>query len=70
MMAFNTECYYAERRLCRMSFMLSVTNMPFMLSVIMLNVIMLSVVNLNVVAPHAGLSKNRHTDLAFCEISK
>jgi len=65
MMAFNTECYYAERRLCRMSFMLSVTNMPFMLSVIMLGV-----VNQNVVAPHAGLSKIRHTDLAFCEISK
>jgi hypothetical protein len=34
-----------------MSFMLSVTKRPFMLSVIMLNVVMLSVVMLNVVAP-------------------
>jgi hypothetical protein len=31
--------------------MLSVTNKPFMLSVIMLNVVMLSVIILNVVAP-------------------
>ncbi len=32
-----------------MSFMLSVTNKPFMLSVIMLNVVMLSVIMLNVI---------------------
>ncbi len=34
-----------------MSIMLSVTNMPFMLSVAVLNVFMLSVVMLNVEAP-------------------
>jgi hypothetical protein len=42
---------YAERHLCYMSFMPSVTNRPFMLSVIMLNVIMLSVIMLSVIVP-------------------
>jgi hypothetical protein len=32
------------RRLCRVSFMLGVTDKPFMLSIIMLNAVMLSVV--------------------------
>jgi hypothetical protein len=43
------ECCYADCRLCLVSFMLSVTNKPFMLRVVMLNVIMLSVVMLNVI---------------------
>ncbi len=47
---------YAECHLCLVSFMLSVTNKPFMLSVIMLNAIMLSVVMLNVVAPRPELT--------------
>ena len=46
---------YAECYLCLFSFMLSVTNKPIMLSVIILNVVMLnaimSVFMLNVVAP-------------------
>jgi hypothetical protein len=41
-------------QLISMSFMLSVTNKPFMLSVTMLNVVMLSAVMLNVVAPLSG----------------
>jgi hypothetical protein len=42
---------YAGCHLCWISFMLSVTNGPFMLSVNMLYVIMLCVVMLNVLAP-------------------
>jgi len=38
-MALDTECFYAEHQLCRMSFMLSVTNKLFMPSVIVLNVV-------------------------------
>ncbi len=41
---------YAECHLCQMPFMLSVTNKPIMLSVIMLNAIIL-----NVVAPYVWL---------------
>ncbi len=48
--AVDTECFYAECQLCWMSFMLSVTNKSFMLSIIMLKVIILNVM-LNVVAP-------------------
>ncbi len=40
---------YAECHLCCMSFMLSITNKPFVLSVVMLDVVMLNVVMLNVV---------------------
>jgi hypothetical protein len=42
-----------------MSFMLSVTNKPFTLSVVMLNVLMQSVVMLRVVAPVGQTSANR-----------
>ncbi len=35
--AFYIVCYYAECHLCCMSFMLSVTNKPFMLNAIMLS---------------------------------
>jgi hypothetical protein len=49
-MAFDTEGCYAECHLYPMSFVLSVSNKPFILSVIKLNVVMLSVVILNVVA--------------------
>jgi hypothetical protein len=43
-------CYYAERRLRLVSFLLSVanTNKPFMMSVVMLYVIMASLIMLNV----------------------
>ncbi len=37
------ECCYAECHFCSVSFMPSVTNKPFILSVIMLSVVMLSV---------------------------
>ncbi len=40
---------YAECHLCYVSIMLSVTNKPIMLSVILLPVVMLSVIMLNVV---------------------
>jgi hypothetical protein len=40
--------------------MLSVTNKPFMQSVVMLNVVMLSVVMLNVVAPNPGSMESRY----------
>jgi hypothetical protein len=50
---------YTERHLCQMSFMLSVTIKPFMLSVIMLNVIMLNVIMLvillNLMAPFLNM---------------
>jgi hypothetical protein len=47
---------YAECHLCRVSFMVSVTYKPHLLSVVMLNVVMLTVimlttVKLNVMAP-------------------
>jgi hypothetical protein len=58
----STMCCYAESLACSLSFMLSVTNKPFILSVVMLNVfilsvamlnvIKLSVVIMNVIAPH------------------
>ncbi len=38
-MALNAECCYAEGCLCWVSLMMSVANMPIMLSVIMLNVV-------------------------------
>jgi hypothetical protein len=41
-MEFGTEYCYAECHLCCMSFMLSVTNKPFMLNVVMPSVIMLN----------------------------
>jgi hypothetical protein len=43
------KCYYAERHLCRASFIHNVTKQAFLLSVIMLNAILLSVAMLNVV---------------------
>ncbi len=49
-----------------MSFMLSVTSKPFMLSVIMLNVIMLSVVMVNVVSPSPGASESFLFFVADC----
>jgi hypothetical protein len=55
MKTFNTECLYAESRLCRVTnkaIMLSVIMLGvIMLSVILLSVIMLSVVMLNVITP-------------------
>ncbi len=45
--ALYAECHYGECHLCLMSFMISVTNKQFMLSVIMLIVIMLNVVALH-----------------------
>jgi hypothetical protein len=50
-MALDLDCFYAECHLSRMLFMPSVTNRPFILSVIVLNVFMLSVIMLNVVVP-------------------
>ncbi len=47
----NTESCYAGFHLCCLLFVLSVTNKPFPLSVVMLNVIMTSDVMLNIVAP-------------------
>jgi hypothetical protein len=46
-MALNEESCSAGCHLCGVSFMLSVTNKPFMLSVIMLYVGILSVIMLN-----------------------
>jgi hypothetical protein len=40
--------------------MLSVTNKPFMLSVVMPNVVMLNVVMLNVVVPNPGAMESRY----------
>jgi hypothetical protein len=40
---------YAECHLCAMSFMLSITYKPFIMSVIMLSDIMLNVIMLNVI---------------------
>ncbi len=57
--AGDTECFYAECQLCWMSFMLSVTNKSFKLSIIMLKVVMLSVVMLNVVALLIQLKSRR-----------
>ncbi len=51
----NAEHCYAECQLCSVSFMLSVINKPFILTILMLNVIMLSVVMLNVVVPFEPL---------------
>jgi hypothetical protein len=48
-MSLYTECYYAECHLCCRSFLLCVTNMPFMLGVVRLSVIMLSVIMLSVI---------------------
>jgi hypothetical protein len=44
-----------------MSFMLSITNKPYMLSVIMQNVVMLSAVKLNVVAPEKGIIRDENS---------
>ncbi len=43
-MALHTECCYAEWHLCWMSFVLSVSNEPFMLRYIMVSVVMQKVV--------------------------
>jgi hypothetical protein len=43
---------YSEFHLSQVSFMLSVTYRPFMLSAIMLNAFILSVIMMSVVAPH------------------
>jgi hypothetical protein len=48
---------YAQCHLWGLSLMVSVTNKPFRLSVIMLNVVVLSVVVLSVVAPFALISE-------------
>jgi len=47
----KTELCYAERHLCWVSNILSVTHKPFMLNVIMVNAVMLSVIMLSVAAP-------------------
>ncbi len=47
----ESEGYYADCHLCCETFMLSVTNKPFMQSVVILNVVMLSVMMLNIMAP-------------------
>jgi hypothetical protein len=54
---------YAECQLCRVSFMLSVSNDPIMLSVVMLSVIML-----NVVAPWTSLGAYLHSRARQCLI--
>jgi hypothetical protein len=46
-----------------MSFMLSVTNKPFMLNVIMLSVVMLSAIMLSVAAPLKRLARDKHSSL-------
>jgi hypothetical protein len=58
LIALSIECGYAEYHLCRMAFMQSVTNKPFMLTAIKLNVVML-----NVVAPQKELVANKHSSL-------
>ncbi len=63
---------YAECYLCWMSFTLSVTNKPFMLSVVMLNVISLGVIML--LTPNPGTcqplqttwSNRPYTDITIC----
>jgi hypothetical protein len=56
-MLLGAECCYAECYSRLMSFMLTVTNRPFMQSVVMLNVIALTVIVLNDVAPICRQSK-------------
>ena len=51
---------YAECHFCSVSYMLSVTNEPFMLGVIMLNVVMLSVV-----VPFLGFIRKVINDKSF-----
>jgi hypothetical protein len=48
-MALDKEYSYAKYHLCLVSFMLSVANKPFVLSVILLSVILLSVLLLRVI---------------------
>jgi len=60
-MTFRTESYYNGCHLCHhcwVSFMLSITSMPFMLSIFMQNIVMVTVVMLNVVAPSEGVCEN------------
>jgi len=54
-MALVPEYFNAVCHLCWIPFLLSVTDMPFMVCVIMLNVVGLSVIMLNVVAPSKQL---------------
>jgi hypothetical protein len=58
LIALSIECGYAEYHLCCMAFMQSVTNKPFMLTVIKLHVVML-----NVVAPPKELVTKKHSSL-------
>ncbi len=50
-MTIDIECCYAKCHFLWVSFILSVTNKPFMLSVIIMNVVMLSANVLDAVVP-------------------